>query len=75
MTKRETALTYAKVAGYHNDTKSFTRLIIESRVNLQTMNHAWCAGVKAKENGVRCGCFQCNPTKHNDRQDPSRAFE
>jgi hypothetical protein len=59
MTKRSVALTYAKVAGYHNDTKSFTRLIIESRVNRQAMNTAWDLGQQAKANGARCDCFFC----------------
>lgn len=59
MTTRKTALTLAKIAGYHDDTASFTRLIIESRVNRQAMNEAFLNGKQAKQNGVKCNCYQC----------------
>ena len=61
MTKREQALIAAKIAGYHQDSKMFTRLIIECRVNRQAMNSAWFAGGQAKLAGVRCNCIDCNP--------------
>lgn len=61
MTKRNIALAYARVAGYHNDSSAFTRLIIESRVNRQAMNEAWGNGRIARENGVPCNCYQCKP--------------
>ncbi|MDH4172113.1 MAG: hypothetical protein OEW90_01810 [Betaproteobacteria bacterium] len=60
--KREDALTLAKVAGYHNDSRSFTRLIIEQRVNRATMNRAWHAGTNARAAGVLCDCRECRPT-------------
>jgi len=61
MGKREHALVAAKIAGYHSDSKMFTRLIIECRVNRQAMNHAWNAGQIAKEAGIRCRCRDCDP--------------
>jgi len=60
MTKRATALTLAKVAGYHEDNARFTRLIIESRVNRQDMSAAFLIGREAKKNGVKCGCSGCS---------------
>lgn len=60
MNKRETALLYAKVAGYHADSKAFIRLIVESRVNREAMNSAWYAGQTAKQNGIKCHCRDCN---------------
>jgi len=59
MNKRETALRLAKIAGYHGDSKTFTRLIIECRVNRQAMNSAWYAGERALEAGVKCHCLDC----------------
>lgn len=56
---RTLAIAHARRAGYHSDTMAFTRLIIESRVNRQTMNQAWAAGAAAYEAGVRCNCFEC----------------
>lgn len=60
MNKRQISLTRAKIAGYHDDSRSFTRLIIESRVNRQAMNEAWNNGKIAKQNGVRCNCHECS---------------
>lgn len=59
MTKRQTAIVLAKVAGYHADTKAFIRLLVESRVNRQTMNEAWAQGALAKSVGVKCECHEC----------------
>lgn len=58
MTRKQT-LQYAKVAGYHNDTKRFTRLLIEGRVNRADMNEAWLNGQRAKQNKVSCSCSDC----------------
>lgn len=61
MNKREHAVVSAKIAGYHDDSAMFTRLIIECRVNRQVMNRAWFTGQKQKQNGVKCSCRDCNP--------------
>lgn len=62
MTARAIAIASAKVAGYHADSKAFTRLIVEARVNRQTMNEAWAAGVAARTAGVPCACRDCTVT-------------
>ena len=49
-TKREVALTKAKVAGYENDTRTFTRLLVESRVRRELLNAAWIEGRSQSEN-------------------------
>ncbi len=59
MTKRDTALALARVAGYHNDSAAFTRLIIESRVGRPHMNDAWHSGALARKHGMRCNCSAC----------------
>ena len=52
MSKRELALTNARVAGYNNDKATFTRLVIESRVSITLLNQAWQLGQKQKEEGI-----------------------
>lgn len=60
MNLRDRWIAQMRRAGYHNDTKASTRLLVEARVNRQTLNEAWAYGVRAKEAGMRCSCFQCN---------------
>lgn len=50
MTKREIAIARAKVAGYENDTRTFTRLLVESRVRRELLNEAWHQGRSQSEN-------------------------
>lgn len=57
---RKDALALARVAGYHSDTRRFVRLIVESRVSRPYLNEAWAAGARARANGVRCTCADCN---------------
>jgi len=60
MTRQET-LNYMRVAGYHADTKQFTRLVIEGRVSNSKAYEAWLSGVTAKKSGMKCMCFDCAP--------------
>lgn len=46
---RANALTRARLAGHQNDTREFTRLIIECRVNRQMMLRAWYQGRELAE--------------------------
>lgn len=59
MNKRDTALTCAKIAGYHDDRKTFTRLLIECRVNSPAMHEAFRVGQQAKSIGIKCNCRDC----------------
>jgi hypothetical protein len=56
---REIAIALARIAGYHADSRAFTRLIIEARISREEMNRAWRLGVRAKDAGVRCDCREC----------------
>ena len=56
---RKAALDLAKVAGYHRDTRRFTRLIVEARVNRAAMNEAWAMGERTRAAGVKCTCIEC----------------
>lgn len=51
--KRTVALTLARVAGFEEDTRAFTRLLVESRVNREAMHEAWQAGVARRREAVR----------------------
>ena len=57
--KRVHAINLAKFAGYHGDTKAFTRLCVEARVSFQKMHEAYTAGKSARERGIGCGCSEC----------------
>jgi ketopantoate hydroxymethyltransferase len=56
---RKQRLVAMRVAGYHGDTRTFTRLYIEGRVSMPAAQEAYAQGVKAKEAGVPCSCFEC----------------
>ena len=58
---RQRALQSMRVAGYHADTKEFTRLLIENRVSKPAANEAWLSGVTAKKSGMKCTCADCTP--------------
>lgn len=57
---RAVALALARVAGYHADTRAWTRLLIEARVNRPAMRAAYDQGVRARAAGVRCICRECS---------------
>ena len=58
--KRKDALAYMTIAGYHNDHKSFIRLLCENRVSHESANEAWRKGLDAKASGMKCGCYTCS---------------
>jgi hypothetical protein len=59
MSRRETSLTLARIAGYHENTASLTRLYIESRVSRRAMTQAFQNGRLAKKSGAKCHCHEC----------------
>jgi hypothetical protein len=59
MNRRETDLSIARVAGYHDDKARFTRLVVESRVRRQLLDEAWRTGIKQKRGGMKCACLDC----------------
>lgn len=60
MSKRQIAIQLAKVAGYHDDKKTFTRLSIEARVSRPALYEAWTIGKAARAGGMKCHCHECN---------------
>ena len=59
MSKRETALAYIRIAGYHEDQKSFVRLYVENRISYQVAIASYRLGYQQKQNGMKCVCFEC----------------
>ncbi len=73
--KRTDALAWIRIAGYHNDQKSFVRLYVENRVSRKSADEAWAKGVKAKESGMGCACHQCKnqpPQEKKEVTDPAK---
>lgn len=63
------ARTYARIAGYHGDRRTFTRLIVEARVARPAMLTEWANGERAKAAGVSCTCAECaTPTPTGQRE-------
>lgn len=60
---RKLALGLARVAGYHEDSARFVRLLVEERVNRQAMNAEWARGRQMKAAGVPCSCYFCEKAK------------
>ena len=54
MTKRDFYIAEARIAGYHDDKRTFTRLVVSSRVRREVLNEAWSAGKRALAAGVPC---------------------
>jgi hypothetical protein len=58
---RKQAIAIIKYAGYHNDQKKAMITYIENHVSFAVYMQAYRDGIRAKENGVRCNCLDCNP--------------
>lgn len=59
MSKRERTLGLMRVAGYHDDQKTFLRLLVENRI---AAPHCWAAfreGARLKVAGMPCTCYHC----------------
>jgi hypothetical protein len=60
MTRRDKVLTMLRVAGYHDDKATWTRVYCENRVAFAAAQIAFNEGQRTKANGVKCSCFECN---------------
>jgi len=56
---RKDAITFMRIAGYHDDHKSFTRLLMENRVNRAVADEVFYKGMDQRAAGMKCGCYQC----------------
>lgn len=61
MTRKE-ALAALKVAGYHDDSKTWARTYTENRISYAAAKTAWMDGQAARQRGVPCHCYTC--TRH-----------
>lgn len=59
MNKRENALAWMRIAGYHDDRRKFTRLLIENRVKKEDADAAFATGQRLKAGGMACACPDC----------------
>ena len=50
--KRELTLAHMRVAGYDNDSGTWTRLYIENKISYAVAKQAWADGVRMREAGV-----------------------
>lgn len=63
MNRREAVLGWMRIAGYHDDKRSFTRLLVENRINQKAAGEAWQQGRQQHANGVPCACYDCNHSR------------
>lgn len=61
--KRSDALSAMRLAGYHDDSRAFTRLVCTTRVSREKANEQWRIGRQLRAAGVRCECFTCREAK------------
>lgn len=64
---RAQVLSAARVAGYHGDSATYTRLVIEHQVSRTDMRAAWTSGAAAKTKGVACDCRDCKSAANEAR--------
>lgn len=57
--KRADALIACRVAGYHDDRRTFTRVYTEHRVTYKAAQAEFDRGVRMRAAGVSCGCPSC----------------
>lgn len=57
--KREHLTSLMRVAGYHGDHATFTRLFIENRISKKAADQAFRSGEQARSAGVKCTCRSC----------------
>lgn len=60
---RKTALQVIKVAGYHEDSKTFMRTYTENRISYSAAMKMYEVGYQQKKAGVKCDCSQCKNEK------------
>lgn len=64
--KRAIALGACRIAGYHDDTRTFVRTYIEGRISYGKATEQWHKGQQMKKSGVICECFHCKQEKEGN---------
>lgn len=57
--KRKDALAALRIAGYHDDERTWVRVFVESRISQAVAKDAWAAGQQQRAAGLRCTCHEC----------------
>lgn len=57
--KRQDALAWLRIAGYHNDQAQFARIYVENRISYQVAIGKFREGIQARANGMKCSCQDC----------------
>ena len=57
---RKKALGTCRLAGYHDDSRSFVRAYVENRISYAAAKKEWDIGARMKAAGVPCACPGCN---------------
>lgn len=57
--KREHALAYLRIAGYHGDRAAFVRLYVENKISRAKAEEAFRLGQTMRADGARCDCHEC----------------
>ena len=68
------ALIALRIAGYHNDSKAFSRLYVENRISLLAAKQAWDEGRRQQHAGMPCTCDAC-PHEGTKAQQPQHGEE
>ena len=65
MTDREELLADIRAAGYHRNLNEWTRLREEAwhRVSFVHCEEAWTQGCDARDTGLPCPCYRCQPER------------
>lgn len=57
---RKQALVEARIAGYHDDQRRGTRVLVESRISRADYSAAFEQGKQQRKSGIACGCASCS---------------
>lgn len=57
--KRQDVLDHIRIAGYHEDQKTYIRLYTENRVSAGDAAWAYERGIMQKRSGMKCACHLC----------------
>jgi hypothetical protein len=59
--KRSLLLALIRVAAYHDDRATMTRLLIEHRISRPAFDAEVQRGREMRKAGIKCTCKDCNP--------------
>jgi len=72
MNQRQITLAAIRVAGYHDDLRTATRLYTENRISRKAYEEAFSQGVRQKKLGVPCSCYTCKQSNQTNQTNQTR---